>query len=250
MSTAIDSFAEIGTGRPRQPAPDGLGRFARIKSRYFGSFGTSVLTIVLTLAIAWAVYSFLRWGVFSTVWYDPTAAACRTADGACWAVIAEKYRVILLGTYPYEEQWRSALIIAIWVVWAVLTAFRLFSLCLHLVGWLVIFVATLVLMRGGIFGLSYMGTDAWGGLPLAVLLALGRRSTFPVVRFVSVAAIEDVRGIPLLVVLFFGTLILPLFLPPSLNFDKLIRAEIGMIVFFAAHAAEVIRGGLQAVEDG
>ena len=93
------------------------------------------------------------------------------------------------------------------------------------------------------------GTVA-GGLPLAVLLAIGRRSKLPVVRLLCVATIEGVRGIPLLAFLFFAALILPLFLPPELDVDKLIRAEIGMIVFFAAYAAEVVRGGLQAIPDG
>ena len=265
MSAAIGSYATIGNDAPRRPAPHGAGRLAQLKARYFATPGTSLLTIVLGLMTAWAVVSFVRWGIIDAVWYDPTAEACKTASGACWAVITEKYRVILLGTYPYDEQWRSALIIAIWVVWAVLTAFRLFPLRLRLAGWLAVFVVTLVLMRGGLFGLSYVGTDAWGGLPLtflvfggtiafgiplAILLALGRRSPFPVVRFVSIATIEGVRGIPLLVVLFFGTLILPLFLPPQLDVDKLVRAEIGMVIFFAAYAAEVIRGGLQAVADG
>jgi general L-amino acid transport system permease protein len=83
-----------------------------------------------------------------------------------------------------------------------------------------------------------------------VLLALGRRSELPAVRAVCVAIIEVVRGVPLITVLFMMSLMLPLFLPGEITIDKLLRAQIGMIVFFAAYAAEIVRGGLQAIPRG
>ena len=110
-----------------------------------------------------------------------------------------------------------------------------------------------------------MPTDLWSGLPLtlilaivglaaafplAVLLALGRRSEMPAVRALSVAYIELIRGVPLITVLFMASVMLPLFLPEGTTIDKLLRAQVGFILFYAAYLAEVVRGGLQAIPKG
>jgi len=124
--------------------------------------------------------------------------------------------------------------------------------------------ALLLILRTD-FGLEWVETPLWGGLlvtlvvaivgmvgslPLGILLALGRRSNLPVVRFVSIAFIEFVRGVPLITVLFMASVMLPFFLPPGVNFDKLLRALIGVTLFSAAYMAEVVRGGLQAIPRG
>jgi general L-amino acid transport system permease protein len=108
-------------------------------------------------------------------------------------------------------------------------------------------------------------TAQWGGLlvtlvvavtgivvslPLGVLLALGRRSTMPAVRLLSITFIETVRGVPLITVLFMASVMLPLFLPAGVNFDKLLRALVGVALFSSAYMAEVVRGGLQAIPKG
>jgi general L-amino acid transport system permease protein len=126
-------------------------------------------------------------------------------------------------------------------------------------------VIAFFLLVGGVFGLLPIDTALWGGLlvtlvvatvgiagsfPLGILLALGRRSKMPIVRWVSVGFIEFVRGVPLLTVLFMASVMLPLFLPPGVTFDKLLRALIGVALFAAAYLAEVIRGGLQAIPRG
>jgi general L-amino acid transport system permease protein len=115
------------------------------------------------------------------------------------------------------------------------------------------------------FGLEPVETSNWGGLlvtlvvavtgivaslPLGVLLALGRRSKLPIVRWASIAFVELWRGVPLITVLFMASVMLPLFLPAGVNFDKLMRALIGVALFSSAYMAEVIRGGLQAVPRG
>ena len=130
--------------------------------------------------------------------------------------------------------------------------------------WLV-FVLAFVLLTGGVFGLEPVPTERWGGLlvtlvvasvgiaasfPLGILLALGRRSTLPVVRLASIGFIEIVRGVPLVTMLFFASVMLPLFLPENVTFDKLLRALVGVALFSAAYLAEVIRGGLQAIPRG
>jgi general L-amino acid transport system permease protein len=114
-------------------------------------------------------------------------------------------------------------------------------------------------------GLPYVETSLWGGLlvtlvvaivgmvaslPIGVLLALGRRSKLPVVRFFSIAFIEFWRGVPLITVLFMASVMLPVFLPPGVNFDKLLRALIGVALFTSAYMAETVRGGLQAIPKG
>ena len=121
------------------------------------------------------------------------------------------------------------------------------------------------LMYGGVFGMPVVETDQWSGLPLTltlslfgmvgayplgILLALGRRSNMPIVKAVSVIFIEFWRGVPLITVLFMSSVMLPLFFPEGTDFDKLLRAMIGIILFQSAYMAEVVRGGLQAIPKG
>src|SRR5438477_9096341 len=127
------------------------------------------------------------------------------------------------------------------------------------------FVLIAVLMWGGILGLTYVDTALWSGLPLtlilavvgmvfafplAILLALGRRSQLPAVRAICVGYIELVRGVPLITVLFMASVMLPLFLPTGMTIDKLLRAQVAFILFAAAYLAEIVRGGLQAIPKG
>lgn len=263
--TVPGSYAHPSASAPRE-APIAARGIAVQLRRLFGGPLTGIATVVLAGTGLILAYNIIMWGIVDAVWYAPgDGAACRDATGACWAVVAEKYRVMLFGSYPYAEHWRGALIVGVWIVWAVLSASALVPSRAKLAGWLVLFIASIIMMKGGIFGLLPVSTDLWGGLPLtflifggtvagglplAILLALGRRSQLPAIRWLSILTIDVVRGIPLLVVLFFAALILPLFTPEWLNFDKLIRAEVGMIIFFAAYAAEVVRGGLQAVSGG
>jgi general L-amino acid transport system permease protein len=125
-----------------------------------------------------------------------------------------------------------------------------------------IVIAVMGLDRGG---LPIVDTRLWGGLlvtlvvsvtgivasmPIGIALALGRRSTIPLIRTFSVAFIEFWRGVPLITVLFFATYMLPLFLPAGFTVDGLVRALIGIALFAGAYQAEVIRGGLQAIPRG
>lgn len=115
------------------------------------------------------------------------------------------------------------------------------------------------------FGLQPVETRQWGGLmvtlviavtgivvslPLGILLALGRRSNLPLVKICSVIFIEFWRGVPLITVLFFATYMLPLFLPGRMTIDGLLRVLVGVTLFASAYMAEVVRGGLQAIEKG
>ncbi|MCK4831181.1 MAG: amino acid ABC transporter permease [Anaerolineales bacterium] len=136
-----------------------------------------------------------------------------------------------------------------------------------MLGWLLSFVATILLLSGfkGNSLLPKVATNLWGGLvltfllalvgivasfPIGVLLALGRRSSLPVVKAMCVLFIELVRGVPLVTILFMASIILPLFLPDGLRIDRVLRAMTGMTLFAAAYMAENIRGGLQAIPRG
>ncbi len=120
-------------------------------------------------------------------------------------------------------------------------------------------------LLGGVFGLPEVQTHYWGGLfltlvvagvgmatalPIGILLALGRRSDMPVIKTLCIAFIELVRGVPLVSVLFMASVMFPLFLPEEVYFDKLLRALVGVSLFYAAYIAEVVRGGLQAIPKG
>ena len=135
--------------------------------------------------------------------------------------------------------------------------------------WVLLFtvypVFAFFMLVGDVFGLPLVETHFWGGLfltlvvagtgmatalPIGILLALGRRSTLPVIKALCVAFIEFVRGVPLVSVLFMASVMFPLFLPENVTFNKLLRALVGIAFFYAAYMAEVIRGGLQAIPKG
>jgi len=220
-----------------------------------------IFTLIVALVLAFLAWKFIDWAFIRAVW-QPDAAACRAASGACWGFIVEKHRLIAFGTYPFEEHWRPAvssiLLVALWVLsaWRVMWKPRLIGI------WVVGLIIIGILMWGGVFGLPYVENERWGGLiltlllttfglafafPLSILLALGRRSELPVIRALCVAYIELIRGVPLISVLFMASVMLPLFLPAGVSVDKLLRAQVALILFAAAYLAEAVRGGLQAI---
>jgi len=131
--------------------------------------------------------------------------------------------------------------------------------------WLAVLAAFFVLMGGGVFGLTPVATDLWGGLPLTMMLAtlgivaafplsifvaLGRRSEMPAIRTICILYVELIRGVPLISVLFMASFMFPLFLPQGVTIDVLLRVLVGITLFSAAYLAEIVRGGLQAVPKG
>jgi general L-amino acid transport system permease protein len=258
--------AAIPTASPRRPPPlrdRGLVRW--LGANLLGDVHQAILTVLVLCALVMVVPPIVRWALINAVWTSPAGEECRRAAGACWAVVAEKYRVILFGTFPYEEHWRGLLVIAIVIGLAIVSSFRRTWSWQLFFAWVAAMAAVLVLMLGGVFGLRRTGTHEWGGLPLtlvlfvgtvvgglpiAILLALGRRARLPVISALSIAVIEITRGVPLVAVLFIASVMFPLFVPEELTVDKVLRAQIGMIIFFAAYAAEVVRGGLQAIPRG
>lgn len=254
---------ELGA-RPPPPLPR-PGPMGWLRREFFAGPLSALLTLAIVALCVWLGPGLWRWLVAQAVFATPDPTACRAAAGACWAVIGEKWRVIFFATYPYDEQWRGALVVLLLGAMTALTTIRALWSRALLLAWIAAIAAALVLQAGGILGLSHVPTGRWGGLPLtvllfvgtvalgmplAVLLALGRRSELPVLRGASRFYVEVVRGLPLVNVLFMASLLVPLFLPEGMNPDKLLRAQLGMALFFAAYAAEAVRGGLQALPRG
>jgi general L-amino acid transport system permease protein len=229
-----------------------------------------IVTAVLGTLIAYLALRSARWAIANAIWALPQGAGsslCRAVqgEGACWAVIHERFRFILLGTYPFHQQWRPALVCLLFVVLYAASAVRAWWKPWLLSLWISVPVGAIVLLRGGLFGLVSVPSEFWGGLPLtfvlstvgfaaafplAVGLALGRRSQMPVIRTLSIAYIELIRGVPLITFLFMAAVMFPLFMPQSFTIDKVLRAQIAIVMVIAAYLAEVVRAGLEAVPKG
>jgi general L-amino acid transport system permease protein len=248
----------------RPPATE-LGALGWVRANLFSSWGNTVLTLLALLLILWYVPPFLKWALLDAHWAAANGQECKATEGACWAFIGEKWRFILFGRFPYAEHWRPAIVCFVFIgLFLASCDRRLWGRRLGLI-WLGGLALNALLMWGGVLGMTYVETSLWNGLPLtlilatigmvfafplAILLALGRRSHMPAVRSVAVGYIELIRGVPLITVLFMSSVMLPLFLPPGITIDKLLRAQIALILFAAAYIAEIIRGGLQAIPKG
>jgi general L-amino acid transport system permease protein len=261
-----------------QPAPAGVtGLGAWVRKNLIASAGDTILTIAGIALVALILPQIINWAFINAVWTGPDRTVCATVaqggvqpdgwTGACWAFVNAKFGQFMVGRYPIEERWRPIVVAILFVVLLVpmlipkvprkgLNAILLFF---------VLPIVAFILLVGGMFGLPHVETSLWGGLlvtlslsfvgiavslPLGILLALGRRSKMPIIKTLCVVFIETVRGIPLITVLFFASVMLPLFLPEGVSFDKFLRALIGVSLFAAAYMAEVVRGGLQAIPKG
>lgn len=238
--------------------------FGVARARLFNSVGNgalSVAAVAMTLWIAWAV---VEWGILDARIFAASDRECHDA-GACWAVIRAQWRLIVFGTYPAAETWRPAAVLCVLIGLMSVSVVRRVWHPRLVLAWIVGLLGCVLLLRGGFLGLPRVETDRWSGLPLtlllglaallssfplAVLLALGRRSRLPVVRAVCAGFVELTRALPLISLLFIASLVLPLFLPAGLTIDKLVRAFVALTVFSAAYLAEVVRGGLQSIPKG
>jgi general L-amino acid transport system permease protein len=251
-----------------RPPRSTVGPIAWLRTNLFSSWSNTLLTVVGLLIAYQVLAGVVEWGLVNATFTGEDGRACtRENAGACWPYIGAKFAQFMYGRYPVEERWRVDLVYLLALaglvplmiprapgkLWNAIYVFAILP------------IIVFILLVGGMFGLPHVGTELWGGLlvtlvvatvgiagsfPLGILLALGRRSKMPIVRWVSIGFIEFVRGVPLITVLFMASVMLPLFLPPGVTFDKLLRALIGVALFAAAYLAEVIRGGLQAIPRG
>ena len=250
------------------PPRSQVGLFGWARANLFSSFTNAFLTILGVAFVVWVVPPIVRWAFVNAVWTGEGREACIVPGaGACWAYVAAKFQFFMYGRYPIEERWRvdltAILLIAGLIPMAIPRVPFKGPNAIFLVA--VFPIVAFILLVGGVLGLPYVETSLWGGLlvtlvvaivgivtsvPAGIILALGRRSKLPIIRSLSIGFIEFVRGVPLITVLFMASVMFPLFLPAGVNFDKLLRALIGVSLFSAAYMAEVVRGGLQAIPKG
>ena len=154
-----------------KPPRTSVGVIGWLKANLFNSWFNSLLTLLIMFAFYKIVPPFVRWAFIDSLWTS-TGEECLAADGACWSIIPSNIRFILFGFYPYDEQWRPAVAIAMLVSLLIYSQYRrnwkknLFYI------WIGGLVVMGILMKGGLLGLSPVETTKWGGLPLTLLLSV------------------------------------------------------------------------------
>ena len=230
----------------------------------------AALSVSIILLIIFSTAPLLNWFILDATFVGDNKEAC-TGGGACWVYIKTWFNRFIYGMYPNAEQWRVNLTFIVVLAFSSLGFFVPMKLKKYLTLYYTIFLPIIsflliyYLISGGQFGLEWVETGAWGGLsltfivaffslifcfPIGMMLALGRRSDLPVVKYSSMSFIEFWRGVPLITVLFMSAVMFPMFLPDGTYVDKLIRVIVAITLFEAAYTAEVIRGGLQALPRG
>ena len=247
-----------------KPPAINVGVLGWVKSHFFdGAFNSFATVVILLIGIRYFP-PFIQWAFIDSVWFT-SGQECHEATGACWSVVTQNIRFNIFGYYPYEHQWRPLLAMIILVLMLVYSRdWKRWNKRLGY-AWLFALFAMGLLMKGGLFGLVSVESTKWSGLPLTLLLsffgilasyplgvalALGRQSRMPVIKSFSIVYIELIRGVPLITMLFMSSVMFPLFLPEGVTIDKVLRAQVAIIIFTAAYVAEVVRGGLQAIDKG
>jgi general L-amino acid transport system permease protein len=250
--------------RPAPVRTEGIGPWLR--RNLFSNVPSTLATVLFVALAVWWLPGLVNWGITKAV-FLASADQCQAARGlgACWGVVAEKYRFIIFGRYPFEDQWRPLIATVSMVGALVASCVRVFWKPWLALLWTAMLALFFGLMFGGFAGMEHVPTDRWGGLPLTVLLAtlsivlafplavvvaLGRRSNMPAIKTICVLYVELIRGVPLISVLFMASFMFPLFMPPGTSIDVLLRVLVGITLFSAAYMAEIVRGGLQAIPKG
>jgi len=250
-----------------RPAPVNTeGLVPWIRRNLFDNWASGVVTLLMLALAIWFLPALFTWGMTKAV-FAASFEQCQAARGvgACWGVVTEKYRLIIFGRYPFEDQWRPLVATVAMVALLVASCVRVFWKPWLVLLWLAVLALFFGLMFGGFAGMEHVATDRWGGLPLTVMLAtlsivlafplsvlvaLGRRSNMPAIKTLCVIYVELIRGVPLISVLFMASFMFPLFMPPGTSIDVLLRVLVGITLFSGAYMAEIVRGGLQAIPKG
>ena len=250
----------------KSPPVKKLGVVRWMRKNLFRNTFDSIVTISVVLFLLWLVPAVLSWLFFDAVGFTGDEALCRTTDGACWPFMREKARLILFGTYPYEQQWRAALACLVVIGLVATLIFKRMKVKWMILLWAGSAAVFVTLMLGNVFGLPAVQTVKWNGLPvflllsvfslaaafpLGTLLALARhQNDYQLLKNLAAGYIELIRGIPLLMVLFMGLFVLPMVMPRGFFLEPLFAILIALMLFHAAYFAEDIRGGLQTLDSG
>jgi general L-amino acid transport system permease protein len=250
--------------KPRNPPIGSTGLVGWLRKNLFSSLSNATITILGLYFLGLLIIHLVEWAILNAQLSGDTRFACKGA-GACWAWIDQRFGQFLFGFYPETERWRPALAFMLLIPALAPWLFDKLPAQRYLRPGSIAypFIATILLVGG--FGLPEVPSDKFGGfmlnlivglsgivlsLPVGVILALGRRSELPLVRWFCIFFIEFVRGVPLITLLFVSNILLPIFLPPEANLDALVRVIVMVTAFASAYMAEVIRGGLQAIPSG
>jgi len=261
----------------RKPPVATTGILGWLRMNLFSNWINSLISLFVLYILIQFIPWILNWTIFAADFkYNFNGAeitdrtmCSRVLDpengGACWAIIYVRFYQFMYGFYPRDEVWRVNLSYIMLAIAVVPLLFDKFPFRKHFLKFTYIFpVIAFFLLNGGL-GLESVSTNKWGGLlvtlvlgctgialafPLGIVLALGRRSNLPVISMMCTLFIEFIRGVPLITLLFFGMVMLPLFLPEGVNMDGLARVLVAVTLFQSAYMAEVIRGGLQAIPQG
>lgn len=247
-----------------KPPATSVGALGWIKRNLFNGWLNSILTLIILALLVKTVPPFFKWALVDSHWL-PSGSGCQDGQGACWSIVTGNLRFIIFGFYPHDLQWRPLLAMIILVLLLFYSRNRNHWRKALGWGWLVALMVMGLLLRGGLFGLATVESSQWGGLPLTlllsvfgltaaypvgILLALGRASRMKAVKSLCIVYIEMIRGVPLISLLFMSSVVFPLFLPEGVTVNKILRAQVAIILFTAAYIAEVVRGGLQAIPRG
>jgi len=236
------------------------------RKNLFSNWHDTLLTFIILFLFYISIPPLLNWMFFDATFFGTSKKDC-SGNGACWVFIQVWLKRFTYGMYPNDQIWRIdlAFIIFFFVIGAYFFVNTKIKKILFIFLTIIFPFLAIFLFHGGLFGLEEVETRVWGGLfltlfisvfsiifcfPIGVLLAMGRRSKLPVIRYFSIGFIELWRGVPLITVLFMAAVMFPVFLPSGTNLDKLVRVIIAITLFESAYIAEVIRGGLQAIPKG
>ena len=257
--------------RAEKPPGNSTGAVAWIRQNLFSSVPNSIMTLLSIAFLAWIIPPLAQFLIFKAIWVDPLGQKgdlCRPEGvGACWAFVSARFSFFLFGFYPLDQLWRPSVVMLSGLVLIIplFTPKAPFKVVNAVLFFVVLPIGSYIRLAGGMFGLTPVATEKWGGLlitliisvvgitcsiPIGIMLALGRRSQLPIIKTLSILFIELWRAVPLITVLFMASVMLPLFLPYGTTVDKLLRALVGVTLFESAYLAEVVRGGLQALPRG
>jgi general L-amino acid transport system permease protein len=156
----------------RQPPVRQAGLTHWLRVNLFADWKSALTTVVVIALALWYLPQLANWAIFQAI-FQTNAEVCQQArgTGACWGVIVEKYRLIIFGRYPFEEQWRPELATGLLVGLLMASCVRMFWRPWLVLLWLVVLAVFFVLMHGGVLGLSGVGAGRWGGVPLTMVRA-------------------------------------------------------------------------------
>ena len=260
----MDIAAAASVSKKIKPPVVEVGIIGWVKTNLFSGWLNSLLTLFM-LFILWKIIPpFIKWAFIDSNWIS-TSKQCRDAAGACWSIIPANIRFITFGFFPHDQQWRPLIAMIMLVGLLFFSQDRKRWKKSLVYAWTAGLIIMGLLMKGGLLGLKSVESAQWGGLPLTlllaifgltaayplgVILALGRQSKMPIVRSLCVVYIELIRGVPLITLLFMSSVVFPLLLPEGITVDKILRAQVAIILFTTAYIAEVVRGGLQGMSQG